>query len=133
MASIFTRIINGEIPCHKVAESDDYFAFLDISPLTKGHTLLVPKVEVDQYFDLDDVQLAGLTLFSKRIAKALKNTVDCMRVGVIVAGLEVPHAHVHLVPMTSEGDLSFSKERVNMTQEEFAALAEKIAIAYGKD
>jgi histidine triad (HIT) family protein len=128
MASIFTRIINGEIPCHKVAESDDYFAFLDISPLTKGHTLVVPKVEVDQYFELDDAQLAGLTVFSKRIAKALKNTVDCVRVGVIVAGLEVPHAHVHLVPMTSEGDLSFSKARVNMTQEEFATLAKQIAM-----
>lgn len=127
MASIFTRIINGDIPCYKVAESDDYFAFLDISPLTKGHTLVVPKIEVDQYFDLDDAQLAGLTLFSKKIATAIKKSVDCKRVGVIVAGLEVPHAHVHLVPMTSEGDLSFSKTRVNMSQEEFAALAEKIA------
>ena len=127
MASIFSRIINGEIPSHKVAESADYFAFLDISPLTKGHTLVVPKKEVDQYFDLDDGQLSGLTLFSKKVAVALKKTVPCLRVGVIVAGLEVPHAHIHLVPMHSEGDLSFSKRRVEMTQEEFTDLAEAIA------
>jgi histidine triad (HIT) family protein len=127
MASIFTRIIKGEIPCHKIAESADYFAFLDISPLTRGHTLVVPKKEIDQYFDLDNEQLAGLTLFSKKIAVALKKTVPCLRVGVIVAGLEVPHAHIHLVPMHSEGDLSFSKSRVKMSQEEFAHLANEIA------
>lgn len=127
MSSVFTKIIKGEIPCYKVAESPDYFAFLDISPLSRGHTLVVPKKEVDQFFDLDDETLSGLILFSKKIAEALKEAVECLRVGVIVAGLEVPHAHIHLVPMQQEGDLSFSNPRVQMSQSEFAELANRIA------
>jgi histidine triad (HIT) family protein len=127
MSTIFTKIIRGEIPSYKVAESDAYFAFLDISPLTKGHTLVVPKVETDQLFDLDDDTLAGMIVFSKKIAGALKRTVDCLRVGVIVAGMEVPHAHIHLVPMQTEGQLSFSNPRVDMSSDEFADLAARIS------
>lgn len=127
MASIFTKIIRGEIPCYKVAESEAYFAFLDISPLTKGHTLVVPRKETDQLFELDDETLAGMIVFSKKVANALKRTVECLRVGVIVAGLEVPHAHIHLVPMQTEGQLSFSNPRVDMSGEEFANLAARIA------
>ncbi len=127
MASIFTKIIRGDIPSYKVAESEAYYAFLDISPLTKGHTLVVPKKEIDQLFDLDDETLAGMIVFARKVANALKKTVDCLRVGVIVAGLEVPHAHMHLVPMQTEGQLSFSNPRVDMSSEEFAELAARIA------
>lgn len=126
MASIFTRIINGEIPCYKVAEDDNYFAFLDINPLTKGHTLVVPKKEVDYIFDLDDERLAGITVFAKKIAERIGRKIDCKRVAVVVLGLEVPHAHIHLIPINSENDVDFHREKLKLTTEEFNAIAEKL-------
>lgn len=126
MASIFSKIIAGEIPCYKVAEDDKYFAFLDISPLAKGHTLVIPKQEVDYIFDLDDDTLAGLHLFSKKVALALKKTVPCIRIGTAVLGMEVPHAHIHLVPLNKESDLQFSNPRVKLLPEEMADLARNI-------
>jgi len=127
MASIFTRIMKGEIPCYKVAENDEFFAFLDISPLAPGHTLVVPRQETDYIFDIDDALLARMVVFSKKVALALEKVVTCKRVGVAVIGLEVPHAHIHLVPLNREGDISFSKERVKMTPDELRQLAEKIS------
>ena len=127
MASIFTRIVNGEIPCYKVAEDADYLAFLDINPLAKGHTLVIPKKEVDYIFDLDDKLLAGLHLFAGKVAKAIDRSVDCKRVGVAVIGLEVPHAHIHLVPLNNIGDLNFANPKLALTPEELNAIAEKIA------
>jgi histidine triad (HIT) family protein len=127
MASIFTRIINGEIPCYKVAEDERYIALLDVNPLKAGHTLIVPKKEVDYIFDIDDETLAGMMIFAKKVAKALKAVVECKRIGIVVIGLEVPHAHIHLIPMNSEGDISFSKPRVKISQEEFTDLAKKIS------
>ena len=109
MASIFSKIIAGEIPCYKIAEDDKYLAFLDVSPLAKGHTLVVPKVETDYIFDIDDNTLSGMMLFAKKIAIALKEAVPCKRIGVAVLGLEVPHAHIHLVPLNQESDISFSR------------------------
>jgi histidine triad (HIT) family protein len=126
MSSIFTKIINGEIPCHKVAENEDYFAFLDIRPLREGHTLVIPKKEVDYIFDLEDELFTGLHAFSKQIAPALKETMPCTRVAVMVLGLEVPHAHIHLIPIETEADVSLSKPRLDFTQEELALQAEKI-------
>ena len=114
MASIFTKIINGEIPCHKIAESDQYFAFLDINPQTKGHTLVIPKKEVDYLFDVEDDLLAGIMPFAKKVAVAIKKVVDCERIGVVVAGLEVPHAHIHLVPINTMKDLSWQHGGVKM-------------------
>lgn len=127
MASIFTRIINGEIPAHKVAEDDKYFAFLDINPLKAGHTLVIPKQEVDYIFDLDSDTYHGLWAFAKKVSAAIEKTVPCKRIGIAVIGLEVPHAHVHLVPLDSIGDLNFGAPRANLTQEEFKELAAKIA------
>lgn len=127
MASIFTKIINGDIPAYKVAEDDKYFAFLDINPLAKGHTLVIPKREEDYIFDLGDQELAGLMVFSKKVAKAIRSVVPCERVGVSVIGLEVPHAHVHLVPIFSLHDLNFAKERVSLSSEEFTNLAKEIS------
>ncbi len=127
MPSIFSKIVAGQIPCHKVAETELYLAFLDISPLAKGHTLVIPKQEVDYLFDLDDQLLSGLMLFAKQVAKAIERTVTCQRIGVAVIGLEVPHAHVHLVPMNSLHDLDFSKPRVKLSQEEYVHLAQAIA------
>jgi len=129
MASIFTKIINGEIPSYKIAEDENYYAFLDIFPLAKGHTLVIPKKEVDYLFDLDDETLAGLNLFAKKIAKAIDKTIDCKRVGVVVLGLEVPHAHVHLIPLNNESDASFSKPKLKLSEEEFKEIAEKISSA----
>ena len=126
MASIFTRIINGEIPCYKIAEDDNYFAFLDINPLAEGHTLVVPKAEVDYIFDMEDDALAGLHLFSKKIAKALKSSVECERIGVAVIGLEVPHTHIHLVPISGIHDLDFSNPKKQFSQAEFEAIADRI-------
>lgn len=126
MATIFTRIIKGEIPCYKIAEDDKYFAFLDINPLMEGHTLVVPKQEVDYIFDLDDEALSGLILFSKKVAAAISETIPCNRIGVAVIGLEVPHVHVHLVPMNSMGDINFSKPKLRFSPEEFNKTAEKI-------
>lgn len=127
MTSIFTKIINSEIPCYKIAEDDDFIAFLDINPLKKGHALVVPKQEVDYIFDNSDEVLSKILIFSKKIAKGIEANVDCKRIGLVVVGLEVPHTHIHLVPMDEEADLSFSNPRVKMSKQEFEDLAEKIA------
>jgi histidine triad (HIT) family protein len=127
MATIFTRIINGEIPCHKIAEDERYFAFLDINPLREGHTLVVPKTETDYIFDLDDDTLAGLIIFSKKVSKAIRQVIPCNRIGVAVIGLEVPHVHIHLVPMDSMEDINFRNPKLRLTQDEFKSLAEKIS------
>ncbi len=126
MASIFSRIVAGEIPCYKVAEDDKYFAFLDINPMVKGHTLVIPKREVDYIFDLDDDELAGLHLFAKRIAKAQKAAFPCQRIGMAVLGMEVPHAHIHLIPLQKESDMLFCNPKLSFTSEEFAEIAAKI-------
>ncbi|MFN5294151.1 MAG: HIT family protein [Flavobacteriales bacterium] len=126
MASIFSRIIQGEIPCHKIAENDRFIAFLDITPVAKGHTLVVPKVEVDHFFDLDNELLAEINLFAKEVSKKLQRTIPCRRIGVAIIGLEVPHAHVHLVPLNTMSDINFSAERLKMSSEELAALAAEI-------
>ncbi len=130
MPSIFTKIINREIPGHIVAEDDDFIAFLDINPLVMGHCLVVPKVEVDYIFDLEDDVLAGLHIFSKKVAGAIKEVVPCLRVGVAVIGLEVPHTHVHLVPLNSMDDINFSRPKLNPAQEDLGNLAQKIALAF---
>jgi len=127
MATIFSRIVAGEIPAYKIAEDERFFSFLDINPLVKGHTLVIPKQETDYLFDLDDNTLADMMVFAKRVAKALKSVVPCKRIGIAVLGLEVPHAHIHLVPLNSEGDINFSNSRVKLSKEEFAQLAERIA------
>lgn len=126
MASIFTKIINREIPGHIVAENDDYIAFLDINPLVEGHVLVVPKQETDYIFDLEDDVLSGLHLFAKKVAKAIDKSIKCVRVGVAVIGLEVPHVHVHLVPLNSMDDINFSKGKLNPSEEELKSVAEKI-------
>jgi histidine triad (HIT) family protein len=126
MPSIFTRIINREIPGHIVAENEQYIAFLDIMPLVMGHVLVVPKKEVDYIFDLDDDELAGLHVFSKRVALAIRKAVPCKRIGVAVVGLEVPHVHVHLVPMNSMGDINFTRPKLQPTHEALTEVAEKI-------
>lgn len=128
MVSIFTRIIRGEIPCYKVAEDDKYFAFLDINPLAKGHTLVIPKTEVDYLFDLDDETLSGLTLFAKRIAQKIKDYTHCKKVAMVVLGLEVPHAHIHLIPMNSEADVDFRREKLKLSEEEFKTIARSISL-----
>lgn len=127
MASIFTRIINRDIPAHIVAEDDRCLAFLDINPLVKGHTLVIPKAEVDYYFDIDDDLLSAMTLFSKRVAYAIQQEIPCLRVGVCVIGLEVPHAHVHLIPLNSMDDINFSKPKLKFSQEELMAIASRIS------
>lgn len=128
MATIFSRIIAGEIPSYKVAEDDRYYAFLDINPLTKGHTLVVPKQEVDYLFDLDDRTIGDMMVFAKRVAAQIKQNIDCARVAVVVLGLEVPHAHIHLIPIQSEKDVDFHREKLHLTPEEFAEIAAKIRI-----
>ena len=130
MATIFTKIVQGEIPSYKIAEDENYYAFLDINPLAKGHTLVIPKKEVDYLFDLDDETLKGLTAFSKRVAKAIDKTIKCKRVGVVVLGLEVPHAHIHLIPLQSEADACFSKPKMKLDEGEFKEIAEKISSAF---
>lgn len=127
MPSIFTRIINGEIPCYKIAESEEYLAFLDINPLMRGHTLCIPKKEIDYIFDLDDETLSGLMIFSKKVAKAIKKVVPCNRVGVTVVGDEVPHAHIHLIPFNTVRDMMFNKSRVELSKEDFVKLASEIS------
>ena len=126
MATIFSKIITGEIPCYKVAENDNYFAFLDINPLSKGHTLVVPKCETDYIFDLDDQTLAGMVVFAKEIAAKLKDFSGCKKVAMVVLGLEVPHAHIHLIPMNTEADVDFRKEKLKLTPEQFAEIAAKL-------
>lgn len=128
MASIFTKIFNGEIPCFKVAETNDFLAFLDIRPLTKGHTLVIPKIEVDYIFDLDQTTFVGLHLFAKLVAEAIKNAVPCARVGVCVIGLEVPHAHVHLIPFTNMEEMNFANPKLSFTNEEMAEIAQSIQV-----
>ena len=127
MATIFTRIINGEIPCYKVAEDDNYFAFLDINPLKAGHTLVVPKKETDYIFDISDDELSGMIVFSKKVAAAIKAAYPCNRVGVAVLGLEVPHAHIHLVPMDSMEDINFRNPKLKFSQDEFRQIAANIS------
>ena len=127
MASIFSKIIQGEIPCYKIAENDDYFAFLDINPLRAGHTLVVPKKEIDYIFDLDDKYLGAMMVFSKKVAEAIVSAVSCKRIGVAILGLEVPHAHIHLVPMDTMEDVNFKNPKLKFTPEEFKAIAEKIS------
>jgi histidine triad (HIT) family protein len=127
MASIFSKIVNGDIPCYKIAEDENYLAFLDIFPLAAGHTLVIPKAETDYLFDLDDKNFGGLMLFSKRVAIALKKAIPCKKVGVAVLGLEVPHAHIHLVPLNSETDINFSKSKLKLTSEEFTDISARIA------
>ena len=126
MASIFSRIIAGEIPCYKVAENDRFFAFLDIAPLAKYHTLVIPKREVDYFYDLEDDELAEMIVFAKQIAKKIQATTQCKKVATVVLGLEVPHAHIHLIPMNSEKDVDFSREKLTLTQEEFQKLAQDL-------
>jgi len=126
MATIFTKIINGEIPSFKIAEDDYFYAFLDINPIAKGHTLVVPKVEIDYIFDINDTILSGMLVFSKKIAKAIEKVVPCKRIGIAVLGLEVPHAHIHLIPINGGNDIDFSKPKLKFTQEEFINLCEKI-------
>lgn len=126
MPSIFTRIIRGEIPCYRIAEDDRFIAFLDIRPLKPGHTLVVPKEEIDYLFDLDEKTLADMMLFSQKVARAIKEVVECNRIGVAVLGLEVPHAHIHLVPITRESDLRFSNPRASVSPEENERLAKAI-------
>ena len=127
MATIFSRIAKGEIPSYKIAEDERYFAFLDINPLVEGHTLVIPKKEIDYLFDVDDETLTGLTLFSKRVAKAIEKTIPCKRIGVAVLGLEVPHAHIHLVPLINESDINFFKPKLKLTPERLNEIAEKIS------
>ncbi len=133
MATIFTKIASGEIPSYKVAENEDFYAFLDISPLAKGHTLVIPKkTEEDYVFNLDNKTYSGLFSFVKQVAKALKNAIPCKRVGVAVLGMEVPHTHIHLVPMQSEADMDFRKEHLKLSPEEFKEIAELINREYEK-
>jgi len=130
MASIFSKIASGEIPSYKVAENENYLAFLDIFPLAKGHVLVIPKKEVDYLFDLDEESYAGLMKFARRVALAIGKVIPCKRVGVAVLGLEVPHAHIHLVPLNSERDIDFSKPKLQFSSEEFAATADAISKAF---
>ena len=126
MASIFTRIVNGEIPCYKIAENERFLAFLDVMPLTRGHTLVIPKKEIDYIFDLEDTLYIGLMQFSKQVAVAIKKAIPCKRIGVAVVGLEVPHAHVHLIPMNDVSDMDFSREKLKLSKEEFLAVVSQI-------
>ena len=131
MATIFSKIIAGEIPCYKIAETENCYAFLDISPLAKGHTLVVPKKEIDYIFDLDDTLLSELNIFAKQIAKAVQKAYPCPKVGIAVIGLEVPHAHIHLVPLNNVGDLDFKRPKLELSKEEFEEIAKNI-ISYLK-
>jgi histidine triad (HIT) family protein len=130
MATIFSKIISGDIPSYKIAEDDKFYAFLDINPMAKGHTLVVPKQETDYIFDLDDDMLGEMVKFSKRVAKAIEKAISCKRVGVMVIGLEVPHAHIHLVPIQREGDLNLTNPKIKLINDEFVEIAEKIKSAF---
>jgi len=126
MPSIFSKIVSGEIPCYKIAETEKYLAFLDVFPLAKGHTLVIPKKETDYIFDIEDEEFAGLQLFSKMVAKAIEKAVPCKRIGVAVIGLEVPHAHIHLIPLNNVSDINFSRPKLNLPKEELEEIAVKI-------
>ncbi len=130
MASIFSKIISGEIPSYKIAEDENFYAFLDINPLVKGHTLVIPKKEIDYLFDLDDETIGGLHIFAKKVATAIDKTIDCIRVGVLVLGTEVPHAHVHLIPFNDEAELNIKRPKLKLTEEEFIKIAENISKNY---
>ncbi len=130
MASIFTKIINGEIPSYKIAEDDKFYAFLDINPLAKGHTLVVPKKEVDYIFNINDEEYQELFLFAKKVGVAIGEVVECKKIGLTVIGLEVPHAHIHLIPINSIYDMDFKREKLKFTSEEFSEIANKIAASY---
>lgn len=127
--TIFTKIVKGEIPCYKIAEDDRFFAFLDISPLAKGHTLVITKLQNDYIFDLDDQMLGDMMVFAKKVAKGIEKAIPCQRIGVAVIGIDVPHNHIHLVPINGVGDLNFNAPRVQLTKEEFADIAAKISAA----
>lgn len=127
MASIFTRIVKGEIPCYKIGEDENYMAFLDINPLAKGHTLVIPKKEIDYIFDVDDELLAGMIVFAKKVARAIDKTIPCKRVGIAVLGLEVPHTHIHLIPINNIGDINFGRPKLKLSPEEFKSIAAKIS------
>ncbi len=131
MATIFTKIINGEIPAYKIAEDDNYLAFLDIMPLVEGHVLVIPKQEVDYIFDLEDEILAGLNVFAKKVAKAIDKAIPCTRVGVAVIGLEVPHTHVHLVPLNSMDDINFTRPKLSLSKEKMEEIQQKITSELG--
>lgn len=129
MSSIFTKIVNGEIPCYKVAENDDYLAFLDIMPLKEGHALVIPKKEVNYIFDMDDDLFSGLHLFAKKVASGMRKVLPCERIGVTVIGLEVPHAHIHLIPINGIADMDFSKPKLSLDADVMKSIAEKISVA----
>ena len=126
MATIFSRIVKGEIPCYKIADDERFFAFMDINPVQKGHTLVIPKREDDYIFNLTDDEIGAMMVFAKKVAKAIEKAVPCKRIGVAVIGLEVPHAHIHLIPITQEGDMDFKKEHVKMSEEEFKEVQKRI-------
>lgn len=127
MATIFTKIVKGEIPCYKIHEDGKFFAFLDINPLVEGHTLVIPKLEVDYIFDINDDHLGEMMVFAKRVAEKLKKEINCKRVAVVVLGLEVPHAHIHLIPMNSEADVNFAKEKLKLSSDEFKLIEKKLS------
>ena len=126
MATIFSRIVKGEIPCYKIAEDERFFAFMDINPVAVGHTLVIPKREDDYIFNLDDDEIGAMMVFAKKVAKAIEKAVPCKRIGVAVIGLEVPHAHIHLIPISQEGDMDFKKEHVHLSETEFLELQKRI-------
>lgn len=127
MSTIFSKIINNEIPCYKIAEDDRYFAFLDINPVAKGHTLVVPKQEIDYIFDLDDKTLGGMVVFAKQVAAKIEQAISCKRVAVVVLGLEVPHAHIHLIPINHEQDVDFHRVKLQLSKEEFTEIQKSIS------
>ena len=126
MNTIFCKIISGEIPCNKIAENDEFFAFLDINPVSKGHTLVIPKKEIDYFFDIDDDEIGRMMIFAKKIAIAIKKAIPCIRVGVAVMGLEIPHAHIHLIPIVKESDMHFGNPKQKTTPDELKIIAESI-------
>lgn len=126
MASVFSKIVSGEIPSYKIAEDDHFYAFLDISPMSKGHTLIIPKVETDYIFDIDDKTLADMIVFAKKISKGIEKAITCKRVGLMVIGLEVPHAHIHLIPITKESDMNLSNPKLKLEKDEFERIAKSI-------
>ena len=130
MASIFSKIVTGDIPSYKIAEDENYYAFLDINPLAKGHTLVIPKMETDYIFDIEDEQLGGLLVFAKKVGKAIESVISCKRIGVTVIGLEVPHAHIHLIPLNTLYDMDFKQPKLSFTNDELAQTAEKIREAF---
>jgi len=129
MATLFSKIVSGEIPCHKIAENDKFLAFLDIMPLAKGHTLVIPKIEVDYFFDLDDEYLSEINIFAKSVAEQILEAIPCKRIGVAIIGLEVPHAHIHLVPLNNVSDINFERPKMKVTQDDLAAVANLITQA----